>query len=320
MHQQPEVQTLAKMSVARPQYRSPTSQLLRRINTRQARAGYLFMLPSMIILAVFVFWPILQSVLLSLHHWKFGAAEQAWAGLSNYDRLLHDGRVGGAFRNTLYYTAVTVPLGMILSLLLALALNERLPLRGLLRAGFFLPVISSFAIMAITWSFLLDPDIGLVSYWFRQLGLPARSWLRDPDWAMPAVILVSLWKNVGFNMVIFLAGLQGISDNLYEAAKMDGANSWQRFWYVTLPMLRPTTLFVLVISVIGAFQVFDPVYVMTPSGGPLFSTETVVSYIFYQGIQLIDLSYASTIGVFLFIIVFVLTLIQIRVLRYRDLD
>jgi ABC-type sugar transport system permease subunit len=120
--------------------------------------------------------------------------------------------------------------------------------------------------------------------------------------------------------VIFLAGLQGISSSLYEAAKMDGANSWQRFRYVTLPMLRPTTLFVLVISVIGAFQVFDPVYVMTPGGGPLFSTETVVTYIFYQGIQLTDLSYAASIGVFLFLIVFVLTLIQIRVLRYRDLD
>jgi ABC-type sugar transport system permease subunit len=129
-----------------------------------------------------------------------------------------------------------------------------------------------------------------------------------------------LWKSVGFNLVIFLAGLQGISSSLYEAAKMDGANSWQRFRYVTLPMLRPTTLFVLVISVIGAFQVFDPVYVMTPGGGPLFSTETVVTYIFYQGIQLTDLSYAASIGVFLFLIVFVLTLIQIRVLRYRDLD
>ncbi|HEX8218933.1 MAG TPA: sugar ABC transporter permease [Chloroflexia bacterium] len=305
---------------ARPQSRSRLSQLLHEMNSRQARAGYLFMLPSVVILAVFVFWPIFQSVLLSLHHWKFGAAEQTWAGLSNYDRLLHDSRVGGAFRNTLYYTAVTVPVGMVLSLVLALALNEKLPLKGLLRSSFFLPVISSFAIMAITWSFLLDPDIGLLSYWFRQLGFPARSWLRDPDWAMPAVILVSLWKSVGFNLVIFLAGLQGISSSLYEAAKMDGANSWQRFRYVTLPMLRPTTLFVLVISVIGAFQVFDPVYVMTPGGGPLFSTETVVTYIFYQGIQLTDLSYAASIGVFLFLIVFVLTLIQIRVLRYRDLD
>ena len=317
---------MSKMSAApavkgtRPGSRSRLSQLLRDMNTRQARAGYLFMLPSAVILAVFVFWPIFQSVLLSLHQWKFGVEEQTWVGLANYERLLRDSRVGGAFRNTLYYTAVTVPVGMVLSLVLALALNEKIPLRGLLRAGFFLPVISSFAIMAITWSFLLDPDIGLLSYWFRQIGFPVRSWLRDPDWAMPAVILVSLWKTVGFNMVIFLAGLQGISDSLYEAAKMDGASSWQRFRYVTLPMLRPTTLFVLVISVIGAFQVFDPVYVMTPRGGPLFSTETVVSYIFYQGIQLIDLSYAATIGVFLFAIVFILTLIQMRLLRYRDLD
>ena len=290
------------------------------MNTRQARAGYLFILPSVVILAVFVFWPILQSVWLSLHHWKFGTDAQTWAGLANYEKMLHDDRVGQAFRNTLYYTAVSVPLGIAVSLGLALALNEKLPLRGLLRSGFFLPVIASFAIMAITWSFLLDPDIGLVSYWFRLIGRPSSNWLRDPDWAMPAVSLVSLRQNVRFNMVILLAGLQGISDSLYEAAKMDGASSWQRFRYVTLPMLRPTMQFVLVISVIGAFQVFDPAYVMTPRGGPLFSTETVVTYIFYQGIQLTDLSYAAGIGVVLFAIVFALTLIQIRVLRYRDLD
>jgi multiple sugar transport system permease protein len=134
------------------------------------------------------------------------------------------------------------------------------------------------------------------------------------------VILVSIWKNLGFNMVIFLAGLQGIPETLYEAARVDGASAWQRFWKITLPMLRPTTLFVLVISVIGAFQVFDPVYVLTPGGGPLHSTETVVSYIYHQGIELIDISYASTIGVVLFVIVFVLTLFQLRILRFREVD
>ncbi|MDQ6739335.1 MAG: sugar ABC transporter permease, partial [Actinomycetota bacterium] len=128
------------------------------------------------------------------------------------------------------------------------------------------------------------------------------------------------WKTVGFNMVIFLAGLQGIPESLYEAARLDGAGGWQRFRYVTLPLLRPTTLFVLVVSVIGAFQVFDPVYVLTPGGGPLHSTETVVAYIYHQGIELIDISYAATIGVVLFVIVFVLTLVQLRVLRFREVD
>ncbi|HEX2909470.1 MAG TPA: sugar ABC transporter permease [Chloroflexia bacterium] len=290
------------------------------MTTRQARAGYLFILPSLVILAVFVFWPIVQSVILSLEHWRFGSDSQEWAGLDNYNRLLGDERVWGAFRNTLYYTALSVPLSLAVPLALALALNRRLPGRALLRSAFFLPVIGSFAIVAIIWTFLLDPDIGLLSYWLAVMNIPVANWLRDPTWAMPAVIAVSVWKNLGFNMVIFLAGLQGISPSYYEAAAIDGASSWSRFWKITLPLLRPTALFVLVVSVIGAFQVFDPVYVMTPHGGPLFSTETVVTYIYHQGIELVDISYAASIGVVLFLIVFALTLLQLRVLRYRDSD
>lgn len=319
---------LAKASVAQAAERAQRGQqtrsrlrlLWREMNTRQARSGYIFILPSLAILVVFVFWPIVQSVILSLEHWRFGSSEQTWAGADNYTRMLHDDRVWNAFRNTLYFTAVTVPLGLLVSLGLALALNEKLPARPLLRAIFFLPVIASFAVIAIVWSFMLDPDIGLLTYWSKQLHLPTGSWLRDPQWAMPAVIVVSIWKSIGFNMVIFLAGLQGIPETYYEAAKMDGASGWQRFWNVTLPLLRPTGLFVLVVSVIGAFQVFDQVYVMTPGGGPLFSTETVVTYIYHQGIQLSDISYAASIGVVLFVIVFILTLVQMRILRYRDID
>ncbi len=304
----------------RPTVRTRLVHVWREMNTHEARAAYLFLLPSTIILSVFVFWPIVQSFMLSLYHWSFGSTAQQWAGLDNYQRLIPDARVWNAFRNTLYYTAGTVPIGMALSLLLALALNEKLPGRGLMRAAFFLPVIGSFAIIAMIWSFLFDPDIGLLAYWLKAIGFPATGWLRDPDWAMPVVILVSIWKTVGFNMVIFLAGLQGIPEHLYEAARLDGAGAWQRFRHVTFPLLRPTTLFVLVVSVIGAFQVFDPVYVLTPGGGPLHSTETVVSYIYHQGIELIDISYASTIGVVLFVIVFVLTLFQLRILRFREVD
>jgi multiple sugar transport system permease protein len=300
--------------------RFDAARLWRNMTTRQARAGYLFILPSMIVLAVFVFWPIVQSFLLSFQQWRFGSSVHPWVGLTNYERMLHDPRVWNAFRNTVYYTAVTVPVTLFISLLLALALNQTLPARNLLRAAFFLPVIASFAIVAIIWSFLLDPDIGMVAYWFKQLGLSTGGWLRDPDWAMPAVMLVSIWKNIGFNMVIFLAGLQGIPDIYYEAAKVDGASAWQRFWHVTLPLLRPTTLFVLVISVIAAFQVFDVVWVMTPGGGPLFSTDVVVTYIYHQGIRALDISYAASIGVVLFLIVFALTLLQLHLLRYREVD
>jgi ABC-type sugar transport system permease subunit len=162
---------------------------------------------------------------------------------------------------------------------------------------------------------MLDPDIGLLAYWLSFLGFPHVSPLRDPDLAMPAVIVASLWKNLGFNMVIYLAGLQAIPVVLYEAAKIDGAGKWAQFRHITWPQLRTTNIFVLVISMIGAFQVFDPAFVMTPNGGPLFSTETLVTYIYRQGITNLNLSYAASIGIFLFAVVFLLTLLQLRLTR-----
>jgi ABC-type sugar transport system permease subunit len=187
-----------------------------------------------------------------------------------------------------------------------------------LRGAFFLPVIASFAIVALAWRFMLDPDIGLLAYWLSFLGMPHVSPLRDPNLAMPAVIVASLWKNLGFNMVIYLAGLQAVPAVLYEAARIDGAGRWSQFRFVTWPQLRTTNIFVLIISVIGAFQVFDPAFVMTPNGGPLFSTETLVTYIYRQGITNLNLSYAASIGIFLFAAVLVLTVIQLRLTRGED--
>ncbi len=284
-------------------------------STRQILAGWLFLAPSLVILAVFVFWPIIQSVILSLHSWRFGAEVQEFAGFANYQKMWNDPRAWNALRNTVYFTAFFVPLGVIIPLALALALNRAIPLRALFRAAIFLPVISSFAVVALAWRFLLDPDIGLVTYWLSFFGMPRFSPLRDPDWAMPAVIVVTLWKNIGFNMVIYLAGLQAIPMMLYEAARIDGATRWQQFWNVTWPQLKTTNIFVLVISIIGAFQVFDPVFVLTPNGGPLFSTETLVSFIYRQGITQFNLSYASAVGFVLFTIVLVLTLIQMWLTR-----
>jgi multiple sugar transport system permease protein len=287
----------------------------RRRATRQTRAALLFLAPSLLILAVFVFWPIVQSVVLSLHNWRFGSDVQEWAGFANYDKMWADRRFWNAFENTVYFTAVFVPFGIAIPLGLALMLNRALPMRSLFRAAIFLPVIASFAIVALVWRFLLDPDIGLISYWFSFLGLPKFSPLRDPDWAMPAVIAVTLWKNIGFNMVIYLAGLQSIPPVLYEAARIDNASPWTQFWAITWPQLKSTNVFVLVISIIGAFQVFDPVFVLTPNGGPLFTTETLVSFIYRTGITQFKLSYAAAVGFILFCIVFVLTLIQLWLTR-----
>jgi multiple sugar transport system permease protein len=286
----------------------------------ETRNGYLFLLPSMTVLSIFVFWPIVQSVILSFQKWQFGSKTSNWAGFSNYERMINDERVWGALTNTLEYTAVVVPFSLLISLSLALALNEKIPGRSLLRAGFFLPVIASFAVVAIVWRFLLNPDIGLIAHWSRDLGIPTRSWLRDYRYAMPAVMMVSIWKVVGFNMVILLAGLQSIPETYYEAAKVDGANRWIRFRHVTIPLLKPTWTFVLIISIISSFQVFDQVWVLTPRGGPLFSTGTMVTYIYYQGIELLDVSYAASIGVVLFIIVFILTMIQLRFFRIQESD
>jgi multiple sugar transport system permease protein len=282
---------------------------------RQTLAAWLFLSPSLLILAVFVFWPIVQSVVLSLHEWRFGAEVQEFVGLANYERIWKDPRAWNAFRNTLYYTAVFVPLAIVIPLALALLLNRALPLRSLFRAAIFLPVISSFAVVALVWRFLLDPDIGLLSYWLSAFGLPRFSALRDPNWAMPAVIIVSLWKSIGFNMVIYLAGLQSIPPVLYEAARIDNANRWTQFWAITWPQLKATNVFVLVISIIGAFQVFDPVFVLTPNGGPLFRTETLVSFIYRAGITQFNLSYAAAVGFVLFVIVLVLTIIQLWISR-----
>ncbi|HWJ76076.1 MAG TPA: sugar ABC transporter permease [Kaistia sp.] len=282
---------------------------------RTTIAAWCFLAPSLLVLAVFVFWPIVYSFDLSLHKWKFSADAQEWAGFANYARMWRDARFWNALGNTVYYTAFTVPLGVALPLALALALNRAIPFRALLRSAFFLPVIASFAIVALAWRFMLDPDIGLLAYWLSFLGMPHVSPLRDPNMAMPAVIIASLWKNLGFNMVIYLAGLQAIPIVLYEAARIDGADRFQQFWNVTWPQLRTTNIFVLVISIIGAFQVFDPAFVMTPGGGPLFSTETLVTYIYRQGITNLNLSYAASIGIFLFAVVFLLTLAQLRLTR-----
>jgi multiple sugar transport system permease protein len=286
-------------------------------NFKKYGSGYLFVLPSILILSIFVLSPILQTAWMSLHEWVLTSPEHPFIGFENYLILLRDDRFWNALKNTAYYTIGVVPLRLALALGVALILNAKLKGRAFFRAMLFLPAIGSFAIEAIIWSFLLNPEIGLISYYSRMIGLPSSDWLRSTTWAMPAIIMVSIWRWFGFNMVVFLAGLQGISESLYEAANVDGASRLQRFWHITLPMLRPTALFVLVDAIISSFQVFDQVYVMT-RGGPLFSTETMVTYIYHQGFGLFSMGYASSLAFVLFMIIFALTLIQLKSFRFRD--
>ncbi|MBC7217609.1 MAG: sugar ABC transporter permease [Candidatus Caldatribacterium sp.] len=298
--------------------RSSWAKIIRSVfRNRQARAGYLFVLPSILVLSVFVIWPIIQAVWLSLHDWNPLIPEHPFIGLSNYRQLFADSRFWNALWNTLYYTLGVVPARVVFSLFLAVILTQKLRGTTFFRAVYFLPAIGSFAILAIAWKFLMDPDIGIISYYSRLLHLPSSEWLRSTTWAMPAVILVGIWKWLGFTMVILIAALQGIPESLYDAAKVDGAGPWQCFRYITLPMLRPALLFVVADSIISSFQVFDQVYVMT-GGGPLFSTETLVLYTYYQGFEFFNMDYASSIAWILFLLVFGVTFLQLRYFRFRE--
>lgn len=279
-----------------------------------AVAGVLFTLPSLVLLTVFVLIPVAGSLWISLHDWSLTNQLHPFIGMKNYADLVQDKRFWSDLKNTAYYTLGTAPVSAALALLLAVAVDR--PLRGvkLFRSVYFMPAVTSMAVVSMIFLFLLDPDIGMITYFTKMIGLGANGWLRDPDWAMPGVILVGIWKNVGFYMVIFLAGLQGISPTYYEAAEIDGAGSWKRFWHITVPLLMPTLAFVLIIAMIASFQVFDQVYVMT-QGGPLFRTETLVQYIYMQGFQFFKLGYSAALGIVLLVLILVLTLIQMRYFR-----
>lgn len=281
--------------------------------------AYLFLLPSAVALLVFTLWPIGQALWISLHDWSFLSDARPFIGGANYVELLGDERFWNAMRVTAVYTLGAVPLQIGLALAVALALNERLHGLTMFRAAYFFPVISSLAIMAIVWSFLLDPNVGVIAGWMTQLGMRRIDFLGDVTLALPAIILVGIWKNLGFSMVILLAGLQGIPNEHYEAASIDGAGRWHRFRYITIPGLRHTMLFVVIISVIASLQVFDQVFVMT-RGGPLFATDTLVSYLYYQGFDLFRMGYASAVATVLFLLILVVSAGQLRFFRYRDVD
>jgi ABC-type sugar transport system permease subunit len=296
--------------LARSRYRgSPAKR-------RQARAAWLFLAPSLVILGVFVVYPMTQALYLSFTNYDV-LNPAKWIGLANYQELLGDKAFRNALVNTLYYAVVATPVSVALALGCALLLNRRFPLRGLGRTAVFLPVVVGLAIVAIAWGFLLDPDIGLFSYWLGKIGLTVNSgWVRDPNLAMPAVIMVGVWKNVGFYMVIYLAGLQSIPRDLYEAAQVDGASPWQRFRNVTWPLLANQTMLVTILCAIATLQAFDQIFVMT-HGGPFFRTETLVMLIYRQGFTQFRFGYAAAISWALVLLILVLSLFQFAYFRKR---
>jgi multiple sugar transport system permease protein len=287
-----------------------------RLARRQERAAWGFLLPSLVILAIFVVYPMTQALYLSLT--EYNVLQPArWVGLENYRQLVSDPAFRNALVNTLYYAAVTTPVSVALALGLAILLNRRLPLRGFLRTSVFLPVVLSLAIVAIAWNFLLDPNIGLLSFWLGKIGIVSeQGWLRDPGLAMPAVMLVGIWKNVGFYMVMYLAGLQSIPRELHEAASIDGAGPWRRFRRITWPLLANQTMLITILAAIATLQAFDQIFVMT-RGGPFFRTETVVMMIYRVGFTEFRLGYASAMSWVLVVLIFGLSMAQVAYFRKR---
>lgn len=284
------------------------------IQGRETLAGYGFLLPNIVGFLVFTLLPVLASAVLSLYRWDI-IRSPVFVGLGNYLRLFtKDPFFYKILFNTAYYTFISVPLGMVCSLVLALLVNQRLTGITWFRAAYFMPVVSSTVAVALIWRWLYNTDFGLVNSFLRVFGLPNIPWLTSTRWAMPALILMSIWKNMGYHMVIFLAGLQGIDVRLYEAAEIDGASRWGKFRYVTLPLLTPTIFFVLVTSVIGSFQVFALALVMT-EGGPGYATSTLVLFIYNNAFQWFKMGYAAALAWILFAIVFIATLIQMRYQR-----
>ncbi|GIX07299.1 MAG: lactose ABC transporter permease [Candidatus Poribacteria bacterium] len=282
-------------------------------------APYLFVSPFFILFAIFMVYPLLSSIWLSFHQSR-GFQYQVFVGLENFARLFRDPLFWKSLRNTFYFAAGTFLIQLPLALLLALIVNSRrIKGRNFFRLAFFSPVLISGVFIAIIFALAYDARSGLVNDMLSRL-LPKRvliPWLENERWVMPAVILAGVWRWTGFNMIYFLAGLQGIRQELYEAAAVDGANAWQAFLHVTLPSLRPVITFVLVFSMIGSLQLFDLPYVLTNGGGgPNDAATTIVMYLYRHGFQFVNLGYAATIGWVLFGILVVVSLIQLRVLRF----
>lgn len=287
--------------------------------------GYLFILPAVLIISVFVFMPIIASLFLSFTQYNV-LQPPKWVGLNNYYRLIFEDRLFWiAVRNTVMYVAGTVPIGVALSLLLAVWVDSvkiRF-MKYLFRTVYFLPTITAIVAISVVWKWLYaGGTYGLINFVLMKLGIPPVDWLTNPRTTLPAIMVMSIWGGVGYNFIIFLAGLQGIPRTIYEAAEIDGASGLRNFWHITLPLLRPAIVFVVLMSVIGSFQVFDQVYILTQGteyvGGVLHSALTIVTYLYERGFERFEMGYASAIAYMLFFLIFVLTLTNLKFLRLKE--
>jgi multiple sugar transport system permease protein len=281
-----------------------------------AVAAWIFLTPALILLSLFILWPIAYLFYLSFTSGMFTSGGIHWIGLKNYWRLLSNSDFWQVIFNTIYFTLATIIPSLVIPLGLAILLNQALPLRGLLRSVYFLPSIISLVAAGLGFRWLFQND-GAVNAVLDVIGIKAIPWLSSTVWAMPVLIILSIWKQLGFNMVVFLAGLQTIPPSQYEAAELDGANAWQKFWHITLPGLQSTLIFVLVTTMIFTLRSFEQVYVIT-GGGPLNSTNLMVYYIYQEAFAQFDFGYAAAAATVLFAVTLILVYLQLQTWREEN--
>ena len=295
--------------VTLPRLTIPRIRRLSPMQRKEYLTFLLFIAPNLLLFIVFTFWPLIYSFELSFFKWNMISPTKTFVGLGNYTKMIEDPVYWLVVKNTAYVAAGTVFVKLAIALALALLLNQKLAGRTFYRAIIFSPTFTTSVAVAMVWTWIFDPFYGVLRVPLNWLGIASPHWLSDVQWTVPALIIVSIWAGVGYDMVIFLAGLQAIPRTLYEAAKVDGASGWHLFRHITLPLLSPTTFFLVVTSIISSFKIFDLVSVMT-GGGPLNSSNVYIYYLYQNGFKWFKMGYASTLAVTFFVIVLIITIFQ----------
>lgn len=280
------------------------------IRDRQIRTAYLFVLPTILFFLLTFTYPAIQAFWLSLHKWAI-VGNPEFVGLSQYANVLGDRLFWTSVKNTAMLTLLSVPLTMALAMLAAVLFHSasELPLRNLFRSLYFLPVITSSVAVAFVWSWIYQPDIGLLNAFLETLGIPGQRWLSSPQQVLPSLAAMNIWMRLGFDMIIFWAGLQGIPSVYYDAAKVDGAGAFERFWFITLPLLNPQIVLVAIIEIINALKIFDLVFIAT-SGGPVNASRVAVLHIYDLAFSWNKMGEASAVAVLLFVVIMIVTILQ----------
>ncbi len=290
--------------------RNEADNISHALHRHERRVGLAFIAIPVLGFLLFTVYPFAYSIYASLTQWN-GISEMRFIGLDNYVRMIQDPYFHKAMFNTVYLM-IGIPIGLVLSLLLALAMNRRMRGLSFFRTLYYIPVVSSLAAIAIMWQWAYNGDFGLVNQVLDIFGIDGPNWLQNKDTVKPAIMIMTIWKGLGYSMLLYLAAIQSVPASLYEAAALDGANAFQKFRAITIPMVKPVTFFLVVTSIIGGAQVFIEVNIMTPEGGPEFSSATIVWYIWRQAFNYSDMGYASAMAITLGLLVFIVTAIQFR--------